>query len=181
MISTTLEMDAVTETFYDVRKLIYGTVWQFQKQHGGDFDEMVAEANLIYIKAFMSHNPSKGKFSTWLCFCLGKGLIDFRRFIREENRYVSIEHFEDWGEYQIQTPPRSTFLELINEVSSDTKTIIDLLMEPTNELQTALMKKKSVKYYHKQALRAHLTSVLGWSNSRIKESFQEIVEVLNDH
>ena len=179
MESTIITLDATTETYWDIRNLIFDTVWKFQQQYGGDFDEMVAESNLIYMKCFISYNPDKSQFSTWLCKKIRGGLFD--RFIRKENKYRMEKHFEDSEWYQIQAPVRSTFLKLLNELSDDTKTIIDLLMEPTNDLQTALLKKKTVRYNRKQALKIYLTSVLGWTNRRVKESFQEIVEVLNDH
>ena len=88
MESATMSLDAVIETYFDVQNLIFDTVWKFQKQYGGDFEEMVAESNLIYMKCFLSHSPNKAQFSTWLRFRLWKGLIDFKRFIRaQENNF----------------------------------------------------------------------------------------------
>jgi len=181
MSSTIITLDATTETYFDIQNLIFDTVWKFQRQNGGDFDEMVAEANLIYMKAFLSHNPNKSQFSTWLRFALWKGLIDFRRFIREENRYINIKHFEEIENFHLY--PASTYIpfwDLISELSDDAKTIVDLILEPPEIMQSAALRKGNAPCNIKTALRTHLSYVLGWSANQIKNSFQEIAAVLND-
>ncbi len=181
MESAIITLDATTETYRDIRNLIFDTVWKFQKQYGGDFDEMVAEANLIYMKCFISHNPNKSRFSTWLRFHLWKGLIDFKRFIREENKYVRIERFEEIENFHLYPAPSYIPLwDLVSELSNDAKTIVSLILEPPGIMQSAALRKGTAPCNIKRALQIHLSYILGWSANQIKDSFQEITTVLND-
>ena len=181
MPSATITLDATTETYWDIKNLIFDTVWKFQQRYGGDFDEMVAEANLIYIQAFLSHNPNKSQFSTWLRFILWKGLIDFKRFIREENKHIKIEHFEEIENfYSYPAPLYIPFWDLVSGLSDDAKTIVQLILEPPEIMQSAALKKGTAPCNVKRALRIHLSYILGWSANQIKESFAEITAVIND-
>ncbi len=181
MSSAIITLDAATETYFDIKKLIFDTVWKFQQQNGGDFEEMVAESNLIYMKCFISHNPNKGQFSTWLRFHLWHGLIDFRRFIREENKYITIQHIEEIENFHLYpAPAHIPFWDLLSELSDDAKIIVSLILEPPGIMQSAALKKGTAPCNIKTALRIHLSYILGWSANQIKESFEEITSVLND-
>ncbi len=176
-----ITLDATTETYFDVQNLIFDTVWKFQRQNGGDFDEMVAEANLIYMKCFISHNPNESQFSTWLRFTLWKGLINFRRFIREENKYMTIQYIEEIENFHLYPAPSYIpFWDLVSELSDDTKTIVSLILEPPEIMQSAALRKGTAPCNIKTALRIYLSYILGWSASQIKDSFKEITAVLND-
>ncbi len=181
MESTIITLDATTETYWDIRNLIFDTVWKFQQQYGGDFDEMVAEANLIFIKYFLSHNSDTSQFSTWLHFGLWKGLIDFKRFIREQNKYTIIKHLEEienFYEYPVVQEYRTW--ELLFDLGEDAKIIVQLILNLPDDLQKTIIAQKESQTLSKRKLMIHLASLLGWSYGRIKESFQEITAILND-
>jgi hypothetical protein len=57
-------MDSVYE---QVRSLIYKTVAVFWRSHDNAcFDEMMAEARLVFVQSYREYNPETSRFSTWL-------------------------------------------------------------------------------------------------------------------
>lgn len=168
----TLKHNALTETYIDVEKLIYATVWKFKRKFGGDFEELVAEANFIYVLAFDSYKESRAAFTTWLCFCIWRGLQNHIRFIREKNKYTKILPLEQCPNREFVIEKPSFFFEMLDEFGEDSKTIIKLVFNPPEEL------KKESNHSFKVDIRIYLSTKFGWTGRRIKESFEEIGKVI---
>ena len=179
MKSTALKKEALTQTYFDVENLIYNIVWKFKNCYGGDFEELVAEANLLYIYAYNSHNKKTSKFSTWVYFCIWKGLIDFINFLKEKNKYGRVFLLEELECFQENFISSSeTFVELIDEVGEDSKTIINLIMNLPKDLQNNILQRGGHPHNVRIPIRNYLSSKLGWTGKRIKESFDEIKKVI---
>ncbi len=174
-----ITLDATTETYFDIKNLIFDTVWKFQRQHGGDFDEMVAEANLIYIKAFISHDPDRAQFTTWLYTILQRKLLDIQRTKYKQIQTYSLNDIENIYEY----PALSYFplWELLFDIDKDAKIIINLLLDLPDELQKIIISQRKSNTLSKKKIITNLAYLLGWSYLRTRESFIEIASVLNDY
>ncbi len=70
-----LRKDVLTETYDNVKYLIFKIVWKFKGRYGGNFEELLAEANLLYILAYDTHDETLSALSTWLYTKIWKGLL----------------------------------------------------------------------------------------------------------
>jgi len=176
MILNVIARDAATETYKDTEDLIRSVVWQIQRRFGGSFDNLMAEANLIFMKSFYSHNKHKASFTTWLYNRLWNGLIDIKRI---EYKRVNCIWIENCPEPKVES--KESFLDLLWDLSSDAKIVVTLVLDPPEKLQKDISyKHASNPKYFRGALRRHLHISLGWTMRRVQETFQEITEVLND-
>ena len=62
---TTLQEDALTQTFKDVERMIDMLCWKFKKRHGGEFDDWKSVGCIAFMKAYESWTPTLSSFSTW--------------------------------------------------------------------------------------------------------------------
>jgi len=177
----TLRKDILTETYIDVENLIYDIVWKFIRKRGGDFEELAAEANLLYVLAFDSYNESKGAFSTWIHFCVWKGLLNFIKQTRQENRYGVAFCGLDEGEGQVLGKKSCPFSlsEMLEEISEDSKTLISLVFAPPEAITKRELEKGLSPCKTRVYLKGYLYT-LGWTSKQIRTSFREIREILNN-
>ncbi len=167
------QRDGLTETYKDVEKLICSITYKFQKRYGGDFDELLAEANYLYILACETHNELKANLSTWLHFKIWKGLLDFQNMLWEINPYCKKVPFEDYLLEEIAaTRITKPFIDLLDEMRNDCKTITNIITEDLIEFPN-ITKKMSMRNV-KALLKRHLKEKLHWTGRRIKESFIEM-------
>ncbi len=74
--------DAKTQTYNEVRKLVFHTCHKFAAQYGrgDDWDEMVGEANLAFCLAVQRYKRNRGsKFSSWVRLHVWYRLLDLRK------------------------------------------------------------------------------------------------------
>jgi len=68
-------MFATEEDYEKHKRMIHERAWSWHRTSRFDFDELLAQANLIYCEARKSFDPEAGtKFSTWLYKRLNHGL-----------------------------------------------------------------------------------------------------------
>ena len=64
--------------------LIKKIALSFSLSTGVNFDDLFQEASLAYLEALRTHNPNKGKITTYLWHCVHNRL---KNYVREENRW----------------------------------------------------------------------------------------------
>jgi len=177
----TLREDALTETYYDVEKLIYDICWKFKGIYGGDFEELAAEANLAYIKAFNKFDGSKGKFSTWLHFTIWKRLLNFRVNFTHPVRYGrTIEYVEMiHPASMVHENTEHRFVDLLDEVKADAQEIINLFLDIPEVVQVRAIEKGGRAQNLRTSMKEYARHTLGWTHARIRETFQELTELMN--
>ncbi len=172
-----LRKDALTTTYEDVELLIYDTVWGFINVHGGDFEEFVAQANLYYIIAYDLFEEKEGvKFSTWVVWCIKKGLLNLKAFLLESNKYSQKQYLDDFI-YEERSVDASTLFELVESIGEDSKLLIKMILDPPTAFAHTIKDKGTYSFQCRVALKKYL-GTLGWTAARIKESFEEIRQVL---
>lgn len=175
-VMTLLQKNTVAETYDDVQNLINKVVWNFCKKYGGSFEEWKAEANLTFVLIFKTHKKSKGKFTTWLYFCIWKDLLTYSTTLAKQLPAVPIENIEG-----IEDARKDSFssLELLDEAQEDTKFLINLIWNLPSQLKQIKIKNGNHPCHMKVILKNHLLG-LGWTGRRVSESFQEIARIIND-
>ena len=165
-----------------VERLIHDIAWKFNSRYGGDIEELIAEANFLYMLAKDNYDESKAEFTTWLYCKVWYGLLNF---IRREYRHIhmSIESLEDkeGNEFVDNIPDKTkpfSLLELIDELPDDTAFIVRLLFNAPKRFGTIALKRGSKPRNVRAGLREYLHKELGWTDLQVKKSFTEIRDVL---
>ena len=183
MTTATLRKDALTETYEDVRGLIFETCWKFQKGHGGDIEELIAEANKLFVLAYDSYDNKKSQFTTWLVSSIKNGL---KRFVQTEWRqsHPSLSRVKEHNPYQEYEYTESfSVLELLDEMEKDAHIIMQLFLDTPRELFVSAVssdgKPKHIQVCMRKRLRNRLRQ-MGWTIRRITKSFDEIAQVIQN-
>ena len=177
--SLILQKDILSETFENMRGLINEATYQFYTEYGGNFKELQAEAHLLFILAYNSHKKSKAKLSTWICFRIKKGLLDYIRNKYKEVPSNVIENKEEELLRYSRTKKNPVFstMEFLDNLKDDAQVVVNLVWNPPEDIYYANSKKGNHPCHTKLLLKNYLLK-LGWTGKRIKESFSEISEVM---
>lgn len=164
------------ETYIEVENLIRKEVWRIIGKYGGDFDDLMTEASAIYLVAYDSFGTSSGtKFTTWLVNNLRWGLIDkVRNRINHERRFSVIDDQQISKNYRDWKPS-----DLIDELHEDAKLVAKLVLDTPEEIMQVYMGKGGQPRNFRSTIRDYLIE-MGWTASRISESFAEIRQALKD-
>jgi len=176
---TALRKDVLEETYEDMENLILKITWNFHTRNGGDIDDLIGQANLLFIYAFDKYDENKkAELSTWLWHYINKGLKTYIRKERNHN-YISIDDKD--RNINPQTFDSFSIIELLDELEQDTLTVIQLFLETPNEIiQSVLDNGKQMKHmrgYMRRRLRNRLKQ-MGWTIRRISEAFEKIKEAI---
>ena len=173
-----LRKDSLTETFADVQCIINETVGHFCRRYGGDAEEWRAEANLAFVESYDSYKEKRGRFNTWVRWCVWKDLISYTRrlyrqwpYPNETNSHI-LEYLQDKKTASSFSP-----MEFLEEANEDARLLINLIWEPPQEILDAEIKSGNHPCHMKMVLKNYLFKI-GWTGTRIKESFEEIERIL---
>jgi len=174
-----LQEDIVAKTYNDMKGLIKKTVYRFYKRYGGDFEELQAEANLLFILSCISYRENKGNLHIWIRWCVWKGLLSYTKSLykqipksitENEQNHQIIKMLEDKKSHLFSS------LELFDGVGDDAKTIIHLIWNLPHDLP---VKNGNHPCHVQTSLRKYLRD-MGWTYRRIKETFEEVTKIIND-
>ena len=188
------QQDAYAETYEDVKALIWYTVLNFNRKHGGDVEEQVSIANLMFMEALAKHDPERSSFVTYLVWKIWWRLMkDLNKQIQRQAARPAIMQrwphkrgalqerlMDDAGVFSLNSiaerpdnPPFDVGTFLV-EASEDAQQVLQMALEFEEELkQEVRLKTRTLRSTLRDALRK-----LGWTMDRITESFGEIREAL---
>lgn len=192
----------IDDTYEDVKKLISHIVTSFYRNYGGDWDEMFAESNIVFMNVYKAFDPSRGSFNSVLGTSIENRLKDlmFHNARRKtwsldqdsssggkgfgKNRAAgcgSIDSHKMTLAADIPDRPDCTFhLEQFAEnLSKDAITVLKLILDSPAELAAMAEAKGGTPRNWRSTVREYLAN-LHWHASRIAESFSEIQEVLQE-
>lgn len=178
-----LRKEILAETYADMRGLVSSTAYRFWRTHGGDLDDLKAQANLIFIEAVDSHNPQKSKLTTWVAISIRNGLLSYMRSTWYKPTHVSIDDKIEDGLIESKLKPNENFsvMELLDEMEQDARIVLCLFLNTPKEVIESIFKDKKFRADHtsgkvRNRLRNRLRQ-MGWNIRRIKEAFEEIKSV----
>jgi hypothetical protein len=165
-----LNKEVMAETYEDVKMLIYKTVHGFIKRYGGDFDELMAEANYSFVRNTPKHDESKGPYIAYVKFSIWNDLLSLQRASR---RHCHSELNDNTS----STVSPSRIPEIIEDLPSDAKFVALLVLEAPEELATMMLNEGGRPRGARRAIKQYLSN-LGWTAEQVKRSFEEIGEAL---
>jgi hypothetical protein len=125
-------MNVEPETLYpEVKHLIYKTAWRMSSLYGVSFEEALSQAHCGFMSACKRYKPDRGaKFSTFCQFIMNNWVKRLAMEIGSRPNTVPIDE-EICG---AAPPTRSPSLEALEDVSSDAKEVLELLLETPMEI-----------------------------------------------
>jgi len=172
-----LQKELLAETYEDVQKSIAITVRRVMRRYEGfDFEELLAEANLHYIRAFKAYDEEQSQFNTWLTAYIYKALLGY---IRDECRQIHPSlNDENVNTDSLQVLSFSV-IELLDELGQDACTALHLFLDTPKEIIDIALSNGKAHRHLVAGLKNHLFG-MGWTMHRIIKSFEEIQNVLQN-
>lgn len=190
----------IDDTYEDVKKLISHIVTAFHRSYGGDWEEMFAESNIVFMNVYKAFDPARGSFTSVLGTSIENRLKDLM-FHNARRKTWSLDADGSGGKFgsngvamlgrkdnhrmtlaaDIPDRPDCTFhLEQFAEnLSKDAVTVLKLILDSPAELAAMAEAKGGTPRNWRSTVRDYLAG-LHWHASRIAESFSEIQEVLQE-
>ena len=166
-----LEDDAIVTSFQDTEKLIFKICHSMSAKYHIPFEDVVAQARLIFMKEYRNFDPTKARFTTHLYRGLVWQLTDWL-----QKEYFHRSHLEINEEVVgAEDHPRCATHDIEMRVSEEARIVISLVVSTPEHLHTLLRwnradgRKKILG-----TIREYLRDELGWSNQIISQSFQEL-------
>lgn len=170
----------ITETYSDVRSLLDKLVRSHKRRYGGNYDDLRADANSLFVEAYDSFDDNKGDFFTWVKYFVWIRLLYARRLqLRETKRY------EDYDpDFVGRNDPNYFNLdEFLDGLSEDAAYVVRMALNPPKKIvrmltrgeRTGGTRGRPKEMGH--AIREYLTKI-GWTFRRVATSFNEIRKAL---
>lgn len=176
--------DAVATTYDDVSEDIRTTVTWFHRQYGGDLQELMADANTIFMRAYLTYNDrNKQSFPAWARFLTWKILMEgLRRRLMRSTRCPQVTTIET----MFSTPAHQhRLVDLLDELSTEGQLVVWLVLDTPQELRFLLRERMDKRAERpsrdnwRKALWEYLEETVGWTRRRILRTFAEIGEELS--
>jgi len=159
--------------YSQIKSIVYKSSAQFLHLYGGNFKELVSQANVACIKAWNTYDPERGtKISTWVKFVVDRELIENLRKNLAKKRNPPIS--SDNNIEQVISPYKTFDLgEFLRDLSDDARTVIELLLTMPNDLAFLTRRPKQTwTVLVRELVR------MKWTKQRISKIYKEISEAL---
>lgn len=168
---------ACTETHAGVKAMLWSIVNKHADRYGGDREEMYAEANYGFMRAYISYDPTKSAWTTWCWWWVWGRLMD--RMKKAACRSVvdsctSLDNDDQNLHDSVSAAPAEIDIDVVTArlTSADAKAVLRMVLDVPAELAST-MKGTSDSRGVRAALRGYLAG-LGWTVRRIVDSLNEI-------
>ena len=156
---------AVTDTFTDVKRLVSQVTKSFQRKYGGNWGDLISQAHLHYVEAFIDHTPAKGTFSNHVTHKIWWGLMNaWKRNRQYDGRFRGEEKLD---RRPLQSQPSSILYlrNLFCQLSMDGREVVEMALDYSqpniSPFQTLVRLRMSL-------------SKMGWTKERIESTFSEV-------
>jgi hypothetical protein len=163
-------MNAFPE-YHQYEKLIYSAIRSVHAQIGGDLQEMLACSGMLFVKACLCYNETRGmQIGAWIRKVAWDDTYSARRTDLTRSKYYCK------GEVDLTevADKRSGFSlqEFMDDLSEDARNLVELALNPVDILLTheGVPKKASFK--------AKARRMYQWSDEQISELWQEVCDAL---
>jgi len=165
---------AAEETYLEVKPVILAACRDICNRFGGNFDDVLSDANSAFLEAYESWEPGQSSFTSWLRHRIFSTAVNnLRHQCREQGRREHVEE-SDIPDYN-----RSTWnvRQVLEELTEDAALVVKLTLETPAELEAIAQAKGGQPRNLRSSLRQYLAE-MGWTAYRIAESFNEVRRVL---
>jgi hypothetical protein len=175
---------AIECTHEEVNGLVIDTALQFSKAYGGETDELVAEARLLFMKCYWRYvnhyrktGSNDGTFTHYIRMKIWYGLLDnARRIARRRKRLTPGVDLSALSARQGSSFTPEAF---VANLSDDAAYVARLALDPPTPVRQRAASKRGEQA--PSSIRAAVVEFLkdvGWGAGRIRTTFREIREAL---
>jgi len=167
-----------------VEKLIFHQVHKFQYRFGGEFNELVCEANLAFVNGHAEYisgiSPTGNKISCsyatqirrWVWYRLFDAM---RNRVRRQNQIPIVPMIEDM-DYEDMTPVFE-LTDWMEGLGPDAAYVADLALNPPPDIELIANSKGGQPRNIRSTIRVYLSDYL-WEKERIDAAFDEVKAAL---
>lgn len=164
MVITDLD-DPVSITYKDMEPIVHQVVSKHRKRYGGDYDDLLGQANLIFMRIYQDFDPSRGIFGKRVRFIIEKRLVDelrkeWKKNPSDRKEYFPLEEFPTRHKFDVGI--------LIDRLSEDGKLAVKLALGMADEDTPDGVRQVLVECLFE----------LGWSGQRISDVLNEVRSLL---
>lgn len=167
----TVRNPGLEATYSQEAKYLDQTVRKFWKQYGGDFLELRADADLLFVLAYCDHDEQKTSFRHWCRYKVWNGLLSKVR--DAARRGDQAKRIKDKGWLDNHADPVFDLPKFFAELSEDATLVVQMALQRSLEELTTPKKIEDAECQLVQELRAK-----GWNSKRLTKVFNEIKESL---
>lgn len=178
-----LSQDAVNETYKDLERMLFQLTHKAARRFGVRFEDLLPAAQNGFVYAYRTYNPNnkrKAKFVTWCYFVVNKEIANWmEEHVKHSKRSASHVEVNDetLGASSTDAAFRS---DLEAELSDDAKHVVHLILDTPEDIRALYrFNKANTSRDALRCAREHLMDI-GWSASRVVESFNEIRALLGN-
>lgn len=173
--------------YEDCKDLVHYVSEKYRRKYQSTNIDWLSEANLAFMEAHRTFNPSKGvKFSTWLFNILNMRLLDVVRYRSRDSAVKKAMTNADFSHLHSRTPvfsyknTKQLYKEWKEELSVDARMIVDIVVDPPLAVLMAVYSESESTSYPKRLKSAVVEFLedLGWCSEEIFCCFDEITEAL---
>lgn len=176
--SAALAIDARTETYSDLKGMIFGLAHHYSKPFPQERDEAISQAHLAFLESFADFNRSRSQFGTFVNMRIRSKLLEWQRTLMRRRILGNIVDNE-MDAYQSSPSFTTRMIDTIDELSEDAKEVLRLTLDSPRDVIHAIYERGD--YHNPRFYKAAIIETLkdlGWTAERIFESFTEIREAL---
>jgi hypothetical protein len=140
-------------------------IWKIIRTYGGDYEELLSEAFVLFAKAVKTHNPNLSSVSTWIGYTVYHGLLEIKR--TEARRLNITGPVSSLSDLRDIVNPKDSLSDLWKILSPDSQCVLNVLFGMRG---LERFKNKSLA---KLSLRKELLSN-NWSSEKVNRCFREI-------
>jgi len=156
----------------DELAIIRRVVWSFVRSSGGEFDEMLSEAVLVYLENQAKYNPARGKLSTFIWAVVSHHLISLIKKPRVQIAEVDMDAIPSYSTPERDIVRKEEWEELIARLSPEARMVCAAILGSTWTLP--IEKPKQCRGVISKELRRS-----GMSHGAIWRTFAELKEILS--
>jgi len=165
---------AAEETYIEVKPVILSAVRDICNRFGGNFDDVLSDANSAFLEAYESWEPEQSSFTSWLRHRIFSTAVNnLRQRCREQGRRERVED----SDIPERNQPAWNVRQVLEELTEDAALVVRLVVETPAELEAVVQAKGGQPRNLRSSLRQYLADA-GWTACRIAESFNEVRKVL---
>lgn len=167
------------ETYMKHRKMLLKLCWEFHALTGADMDDLISEANLVFVESLNLYRGDVGAFSTWLYRSVQ---FKFMTLMRQRGKKLKRERSLP---QLVELADNSRFDENIlldialSDLSLSSKIIINLIFSDDSPVTVRCDESGWAKRISKASIREYLKET-GWSGKKISACFKEISDLVKN-
>ena len=163
--------------YQDYSKLIKKIAGKFARKTGMEFEEVEAEANVIFVECLNAFDPNKGKFSTLLTVSIWSRYINIlkkKNSLKYHN--IQVEYLDTM--HGVSPELDYLFKNTLASLSTEAKEIIDIVFNTPAELLNTVTLSKPNLNLSISRIKKYLVNK-NWKSKQIFKTINEIKAALN--